>query len=242
MTAKRLCEIDGCNKPHYGRGYCSAHWKRFYRYGDPSLGNASYIELGDACVAEGCDRKPIAKNFCLMHYKRWRKHGDAAIRLVVHSEKGAAMDFLENVVLLYQGDDCLKWPFGDRGNGYGCLNYEGKSQNVHRIVCRRIHGEPPTKEHIACHSCGKGHEGCCNPNHIFWGTPKSNQADRLIHGTHGRGERCGTSKLTAQQVIEIRSRYRSKGATKIAAEVAKDFGIAVGTVYGIWYRKAWYWL
>lgn len=34
-TAPDTCTLDNCDRPHAGRGYCSAHYKRWYRYGDP---------------------------------------------------------------------------------------------------------------------------------------------------------------------------------------------------------------
>ena len=33
----RICKIKECKRKHYGRGYCSKHWIRFYRYGSPDI-------------------------------------------------------------------------------------------------------------------------------------------------------------------------------------------------------------
>jgi hypothetical protein len=30
----RICDIDGCERKHYGKGYCRLHYKRFKRHGD----------------------------------------------------------------------------------------------------------------------------------------------------------------------------------------------------------------
>lgn len=32
---KRRCSIEGCSKAHEARGYCSKHWLRWRKYGDP---------------------------------------------------------------------------------------------------------------------------------------------------------------------------------------------------------------
>ncbi|MEV4575410.1 endonuclease domain-containing protein [Nonomuraea jabiensis] len=32
---KKLCQVEGCEKPRHSRGYCSTHARRFEKYGDP---------------------------------------------------------------------------------------------------------------------------------------------------------------------------------------------------------------
>lgn len=242
MPKSTICLVADCCKPSKTAGYCISHYKRLIRHGDPLGGGYFRQRLEGKCIAPNCDRDQFAKEYCLMHYKRWRKHGDASVRLLVHSAKGDSLKFFNEVVLTYEGDDCLIWPFGDRGNGYGCMSYDGRSQNIHRLVCLHEHGEPPTPQHLACHRCGNGHLGCCNRRHIDWGTHKSNQEDRVKHGTHGRGERCKNSKLTSEQVIEIRLLYVQKGCGKLAKQLGERFGVSHQTIYGIWYGKSWVWL
>lgn len=31
------CTMKGCSQPHYGRGFCMMHWKRWRRWGDPLI-------------------------------------------------------------------------------------------------------------------------------------------------------------------------------------------------------------
>jgi len=107
-----------------------------------------------------------------------------------------------------------------------------------RYVCELVRGKPPTPKHEAAHSCGKGHDGCIAPGHLSWKTATQNAADKLLHGTDPRGERCGTAKLTEGQVREIRS---LKG-TATQAELAIRYSVARETISLIHRRINWAWL
>ena len=72
---------------------------------------------------------------------------------------------------------------------------------IHKLVLEAFVGKKPDGMEC-CHNDG-------NPfnNHISnlrWDTPKNNHADKVKHGTTNRGERCGTAKLTLEQVRAIR--------------------------------------
>jgi len=38
LATKRLCSIEGCGKPHYGKGWCLAHYRKWQKYGNPLVG------------------------------------------------------------------------------------------------------------------------------------------------------------------------------------------------------------
>lgn len=38
MATKRICSVDGCDKPHSAKGYCGKHYRKWLRYGDPLEG------------------------------------------------------------------------------------------------------------------------------------------------------------------------------------------------------------
>jgi hypothetical protein len=103
------------------------------------------------------------------------------------------------------GDECLIWPFQRlQVDGRAAVKWRGKQTIAARVMCELAHGAPPTPKHEAAHSCGKGHDGCVNPNHLRWATSVENKADQLIHGTRARGERQGSAKLTEGKVRAIR--------------------------------------
>ena len=34
----RTCSVDGCDRAHEAKGYCRAHYKRWRKHGDPTVG------------------------------------------------------------------------------------------------------------------------------------------------------------------------------------------------------------
>ena len=153
--------------------------------------------------------------------------------------RGDARRYFDEVVLPYDGKECLIWPFSTKNNGYyGQIKYDGKMHSVHRLVCDLVHGAPPTPKHHAAHECGKGRAGCVNPNHISWKTAKENNADKLAHGTHNRGERHGQAKLTEEDVREI---LRLKGL-EAQRSLARRFGVSQTNVRLIHLGDSWSWI
>lgn len=72
----RTCSVEGCEKPHFGRGLCQGHYMRLYRTG--SVGSAPLVEKhpGALCSIGGCDAPAAARGWCQTHYTRWRRQGD----------------------------------------------------------------------------------------------------------------------------------------------------------------------
>lgn len=185
------------------------------------------------CVIEGCSKTTFARNWCTKHYNRWRTTGDPLG--VKKTARGEATLFFQEVVLTYDGDECLIWPFKRGWAGYGEIGVNRKMQSVPRLVCEAEHGPPPSPKHEAAHSCGKGHTGCCNRKHLRWATPAENAADRALHGTDGRGEKNGFAKLTegaARQILELRGK-------KSQRSIAAEFGVSQCHVWRIHHSMAW---
>ena len=192
------------------------------------------------CSIEGCTNPVIARGWCDTHYCRWKRHGNPHFRK--KAGNGELLAFIEEVVLPFAGEGCLTWPFccvkSREGRAYARARIGGRDTLVSRYVCEKVHGPAPSPEHEAAHSCGKGHEACVAPGHIFWKTPSANQADRIIHNTHDRGERSANAKLTEADVRSIRQNVGRETHAKLAVR----FGVSRPTISVILARKSWGWL
>lgn len=188
------------------------------------------------CNVDGCSKPLARRGLCHAHYWRLRKYGDVGTAEVM--EKGKAPAFIK-VAAEYDAPDCLLWPYAKGGGGSGHLRIRGRDYTAHRLVCILVHGEAPTPKHEVAHSCGNGHLGCCNPQHLRWATHRENESDKLEHGTRIRGSSHASSKLTECDVIAIR-KLRSDG--KPLGEIAETYGVSISLISMIHSRKVWGWL
>lgn len=187
------------------------------------------------CSIEGCGKRQAARGWCSAHYACWRERGDPNRISTPH---GAPKRFLYEVVLRYDGDECVTWPYTHDGKGYGQIWYEGRMQTVSRIVCEIVQGAPPTPQHQAAHICGRGTMGCVTPAHLRWATRIENSADKLRHGTVNRGARNGAARLSEADVHEIRALKGRMSLTEIGAK----FDIHPGHIKTIQRGRKWGWL
>lgn len=230
----KACSVEDCKNIANGsggaRGWCSKHYKRWKKYGDPHLMSPSRMGTRK-CTVEGCEEKYHTTGFCTTHYNRWHRFGDPLKGGSRPWKRNAPRKFFNEVVLNHESDECLVWPFTRLRDGRGQLG----RKLVHRLVCEATHGPPPSPTHVAAHSCGKGHEGCVSKRHLSWKTPSENRRDMFLHGTMPLGEECVFSKLTEEKVRQIRAMGDSKDRKSIAAM----FGVHPDTVKLILQRKTW---
>jgi len=109
-------------------------------------------------------------------------------------------------------------------------NNKPKNRKPHTLVLEAFVGKRPRGKEC-CHYDGNPQNN--RLENLRWDTPKNNQADRIRHGTTNRGERCGTAKLTLEQVKEIREDNR------LQREIAVDYGVLQNTISRIKSGKRW---
>ncbi len=202
-SAPRKCSIDGCGKPQKTGSLCSMHAERKRIHGSPFLGAK---KLRGVCSIEGCGKPHYANGLCTAHNHRNTRHGSPEGG---GYQRGIVRPWLDSVAIRYACDDCLVFPFKRDAYGYGRINVgEKRIIGAHVYVLTAVKGEKPSLQHEACHSCGNGHRGCVNPNHLYWGTRRENVQDALTHGTFKNpprfyGEDHGGCKYSDAEIARV---------------------------------------
>lgn len=220
MSATKICSVESCGKPVHWRGLCQKHYM------------ADRSSKLPVCSVQDCDSQSIFKGFCHFHYNQMRSSGQISPRKQVRA--GTLLKYIHDVALKHQGDDCLVWPYSRDGKGYPIVKMNGKTVKATRLICTLVHGDPPPG-YEAAHICGKGHTGCMSPHHLEWKTKVENAADRRLHGTQIEGERVSLSKLSEEDIKQI----RSLNSSMYHREIAELYGVTSQCISAILRRKTW---
>lgn len=125
--------------------------------------------------------------------------------------------------------DCWIWTSQLR-SGYGLFRINGKVVSAHRLSYEMSTGKPVPRGIHICHSCDN--PACVNPKHLFMGTAKANNDDKMLKDRH-------RFKLSNDQVIDIRSREHS---VTMCRDLAKEFGVSPTEIKNILVGKTYGWI
>jgi len=180
------------------------------------------------CSVQNCCREAEApRHMCWAHYKRAIRYGSP--RGGRPSYEGDALRWVTEAVAV-DVDACLPFPF--RGaDPYGRVIYEGVSMTAPRAAALMAHG--PAEGRFVLHYCKT--KSCCNKKHIHWGFHAENMADRRRDDTNLPGSKNPNSKLSEQQVIELRALAGTAPQTALAAR----FNVTQTTVSSVLRRETW---
>lgn len=126
--------------------------------------------------------------------------------------------------------------YGERGcwlldTPYPRVSVDGNGIQLSRLLFRYLHGYLPE---VVRHTCDDPR--CVNPRHLKGGTQSDNIRDRDERGRTARGKRHGKSKLTEDDVVEMR-RLRDQGWT--LERLGEKFGVTKTNVSFIVRRITW---
>lgn len=194
--------------------------------------------MNKICSVDNCNLKILAKSFCSKHYYKTLKYGDP-LKGYTKIPDGERVKFIQTIINS-EKEECIIWPFSDNGVGYGTVIIDGVKWYAHRYILFIKNYKEDYKNLDVRHSCGKGHLGCVNPNHLSWGTRKENFEDKKLHGTYKRGTEMPGNILSEIDVIEIVKLLKEKN--KFQREIADQFGCVQQTISNINTGKIWGWL
>lgn len=126
--------------------------------------------------------------------------------------------------------DCWEWRGSRWKNGYGRLGWKRGTLRVTHIALE-IDGRPVRDGEMACHRCDN--PPCVRPDHLFPAPGLVNVQDKVAKGRHIKGDAHKSSRLTDDDIRDIRADQR------IAREIAPAYGISISNVQAIKSRRTW---
>lgn len=130
-------------------------------------------------------------------------------------------------------DSCWNWKKSLMQKGYG-QTWDGHTVvRAHRVAYSLHHGVELTRSQQVLHSCDN--RACCNPLHLFIGTNADNMDDKVAKGRQSKGEGTGCAKLTAEQIVEIRTKY----AGEVRRKTAEIYGVTPQAISHILCGNRW---
>jgi len=223
--------VADCTSPIRHREWCSAHYQKLQKYGDP-LADHSQVHVDRPCRVEGCDRTVLASGLCGSHYARQRAGrpvSDAPLR------RYFATDDIAERLAYYAPpagpDECWEWT-GSTNKGYGLVAVGGsKMRQAHVIAWQIANNRMLPAGLVVRHTCDN--PLCVNPNHLLEGTHAQNNRDKSVRNRQGYNGK-GFKHLTPDEVRHVRALH-AQGVNM--TEIARRFGRSRATIIRVVKRQ-----
>jgi len=214
----RICKIPGCNNKHLSGGYCSKHYARYNKYGDP---NYSKYDRNHSmfCAVRGCENQYYCKGYCEKHYSKFKKYGNPQ-----HIEKEQhGMDATPE----YWAWSSMKKRCYNSNNSNYC-HYGGRGivvcdkwRNSFMAFIEDMGLKPFPKAQID----RIDNDGNYEPDNCMWATSTENN------------RHTSKTKLDINKAEEIRQLYKT--GKILQREIAVMYGIKRATVSAVMRKKIW---
>ena len=135
---------------------------------------------------------------------------------------------------VHKTDTCWLWTGSVNKKGYGTFGTTNRrTTTASRFAYKLHHGVDLTPDQFVCHHCDN--PPCVRPDHLFLGSNTENQRDSIRKGrdNKARGERNCNAKLTAYNVLEIRS------SSLNSSQLGRKFRVAANTIGCIRRGQTW---
>lgn len=116
-------------------------------------------------------------------------------------------------------EKCWEWTGSRNLAGYGIVRQGGKTKRFHRVIFEIVYGAIPDGYEIL-HDCDN--PICFNPSHLRAGTHAENMADAAKRLRLPTGIKHLKSKISDEQVLEIRSKHALGYSIN---ELAKEYSL-----------------
>ncbi len=221
--AKHTCSVEGCERKHLARGWCSTHYGQWWK-------------SKRTCSIGGCEAPHLAQGWCSAHYWRFRKHGNPLASIPLLPRSMSADERFYAHVDRGGDEDCWLWKAYRNSDGYGVMRRGQRTEHAHRVAWEIASGPVPNGIHVL-HHCDN--PPCVNPAHLFLGTHQENMDDMYAKGRSYAREGEGNSRavLSEADVLCIRNAHKNGSAT--TSDLARQYGVGLSTMSGVVRRITW---
>ncbi len=191
------------------------------------------------CTVEGCGRPHKSRGLCDTHYAYFRRTGEIGERRVLTLAE-RLWRRVDKTPGLGPNGDCWEWRGYVHPTGYGQLGFDtnpGKHISTNRAAYLVAKGEIPDGLWVL-HTCDN--RLCCNPDHLWLGTPKENTQDMIAKGRRrsrdqvAKGEDVTLAKLTEDMVRAMRAE-----PPMTFKALGEKYGVSAATANKVILRQTW---
>lgn len=182
------------------------------------------------CTVDGCDKAATRnkKTLCDKHYRRSLAHGDPTKTLRPGLDLTPAERLTRKTT---KTPGC--WLFQTESS-YGKVSVGGgRTVSAHRLAWELANGPIP-EGLVVRHKCDVPR--CVRPDHLELGTPAENSRDMTDRVRQARGERQGSSKITADDVRAMRA---AAGGGTPHRVLAARYGVSKSEVSAVVIGRKW---